>query len=204
VTEIHTRIIEERSVKIERIGPAVIGTCVVAMLCSAPVLAKRPPTDTRQETIKIKVNNPRGANASLEATNSKTEFGCKAANNPEKGCVTVELNYAADMVFRLQGNPKCLDDKEWELTGVDLAGYSETGLIPKANVKWDEQINTKAANDFNANSNTGEVHITVLNKSNIRIHNSNEYEYTIWYRVKASCNGKDIYLDPEVKNRGRN
>lgn len=205
MTEIHTRIIEEKNVIIERIRPVVIGTCVATMLCASPVLAKKhPPLDTRQETIKIKVNNPKGGNASLEVTNSKTDFGCKTANNPRKGCVVVPLNYASDMVFSLQGNPKCLDDKEWELTGVDLAGYSEAGLVPKTAVKWGEAIDPKAASDFNADSKNGEVRIAVLNKNSIRVHDRNESPYTIWYRVKASCNGKDIYLDPEVKNKGRN
>ncbi len=186
------------------IGTVVTGAFVTALLCASPVLAKKTPIDTRQEIIKIKVNNPRDVNASLEVTNTKTDFGCKLAKKPRKGCVVVPKDYAADMLFRLQGNFKCSDGYEWALTGVDLAGYKagEDSAAKPAKDDWGKPIAAVAAKDFDADAKTGKVNIAVLNKSTIRMHDRNSEVYTIWYRVKASCNGKDIYLDPEVKNRG--
>lgn len=190
--------------KVRMNGTVVLSAFVTALLCASPALAKKTPTDTRRDLIKIKVNDPGDANASLEAVNANTEFGCNPKKNPRKGCVVVPKGYAADMLFRLQGNPKCSDGNEWALTGVDLAGYKagEDSAAKPAKDDWGKPIAAVAAKDFDADKNTGEVNIAVLNKSTIRMHDRSSEVYTIWYRVKASCNGRHIYLDPEVKNKG--
>lgn len=92
-------------------------------------------------------------------------------------------------------------DFEWQLDRVQLAGVNSD-----EKPEWGGRIDAVAARDFNADPNDGEIlmidgapsrTISFVNR-NVSIDG-----YTVWYRVRATCDGKNpIYFDPRMDNEG--
>jgi hypothetical protein len=179
----------------------VLTTAILIGLYAPPVIAD-PPNATRTKTIKVKISNPRDpATAELEVTSGKTDHGCRSSDKPGLGCVKVDMGEAADLVFDLKGKPKCSGSDYWTLTAVQLGGYNSASK-PGAN-DWGN-LPADVVADFRADRVTGEAQVTVLDKGRIRVHDMNQAEYDIWYRLKAECQGvPPIYSDPRIKNTGK-
>ena len=60
---------------------------------------------------------------------------------------------------------------------------------------------TPVKNDFNADANTGWVN-GVPKAATVNITDQNSKKYTVFYRVRAICEGTEIYLDPRIDNEG--
>lgn len=166
----------------------------------SPARAERPER-TLTKTIKVKVDNPGDpASANLEITAKKTGWGCSNSSNPGKGCVKVDKGEAADLVFDMTGKPKCSGSDYWVLTAVQLGGYNSADKPDAAG--WGNLPDDVVA-DFRADKTTGEAQVTLLDRERIRVHNMNQAEYDIWYRLKATCDHHVIYSDPRIKNTGK-
>jgi len=164
-----------------------------------PAFAKHP-KGTKSKPVKLKVKDPDGANPTLSILTSGISNGC-GGGSAKNGCVGVEKAYAADLLFELSGSTKCAEGYDWEFTGLQLAGYDSDSK--PADADWGKRIPADAAADFSANEANGEVPFVSIDEDTIRAHNKNQSKYEIWYRLKATCNGKDIYSDPQVRNSGK-
>lgn len=86
----------------------------------------------------------------------------------------------------------CSTGGKWNLSTVTL-GMSEGS---------EGNLTAVAASDFNADQSTGVVTPDSSSKSHILIKDDNTEAYTVWYIVKATCNGVTIDTDPRVVNDG--
>lgn len=90
---------------------------------------------------------------------------------------------------------------EWELDRVQLAGVN-SDLKPV----WGGKLDAVAARDFNADPNDGEIRMIdgAPSRTISFINRNNSIDgYTVWYRVRASCDGQNpIYFDPRFDNEG--
>lgn len=114
---------------------------------------------------------------------------CARQPNPP-GCLhasgQVQIN------FNLK-HSACDDGGSWALDYVAL-GNSENGRPGN--------ISLTAADDFNADQDSGEVSPISQSANHILIRDDNTAAYDIWYTVVASCGGSIIDSDPRIENDG--
>jgi len=138
---------------------------------------------------------------------SKTRSNCKGhPNRPdidEDGCFRFEKGKWDIVRIELKRKvcSQGVDNFEWKLDRVHLAGVNED-----QKPRWEGPLDAVAVRDFSADPNTGEL--TKLDGAPGRtisfINRNNSIDgYTVWYRVRATCNGRDeIYFDPRFDNEG--
>jgi hypothetical protein len=122
---------------------------------------------------------------------------------PEKGCFRFAKGKWDNVRFRLD-RKTCRDGGDqylWELDRVELAGVNAT-----AKPTFGGRLDPVAVRDFNADPATGQViYVENAPARDISIKNRNAAlePYSVWYRVRATCNGKNpIYFDPRFDNEG--
>ena len=114
----------------------------------------------------------------------------------EDGCIHVAKGQSPTIRYILAG-AHCQDsdghNKPWKLNGVQIAMIDEEwGTYP---------LPAPVATDFNANAATGWVN-GVPTSATVDISDQNSKKYTVFYRVRAICEGTKIYLDPRIDNDG--
>ena len=87
-------------------------------------------------------------------------------------------------------------------------------MINKVWPTVDDPLNKKVARDFKADPNTGVIQFPAFGKNKktpmkLKFKNRNKYAYSVFYEIAAeTCDplsdADDIYLDPEIRNRGTN
>lgn len=121
-------------------------------------------------------------------------------------CIQVEAKDSPHLFFYLKN--ACKDGgPQYKL---------ETFKITQVDKTWptvENPLNLLVANDFYANPKTGIVDLEAgknkLKDEKIKLKNFNSREYTVFYEIAASpCDeastDPDIYLDPEIRNKGNN
>ncbi len=134
--------------------------------------------------------------------------------NPQRGpgCLRFLPGEAGHIVFRLTGATGCAPGAQWQLDEIMLA--EKRGHGPKPNkpnaAQWanmNKNLDNVVTGDFDVDPNTGIVTATALG-AGLRMANRNlqgvkgEPSYSIFYRVRATCNGNSIYSDPMIENEG--
>ncbi len=116
----------------------------------------------------------------------------------EAGCIFVDKGLAPTIRYVLT-NAHCKDsdghNKPWKINGVQISMIDgEWGTYP---------LPAPVSNDFNANSTTGWVNGIAPPNATVDITDQNSKKYTVFYRVRAICEGTEIYLDPRIDNDGQ-
>ncbi len=151
----------------------------------------------------------------LVVRTSARKNGCNT-NAAKKGCVTVAENYSGDIYFRIKGDSQCARGQQWALDGVQLAG--EDAADKPSLATWTTNkvpLSAQVAEDFNADSETGQAGFGQAPNGGIWIHSKNRTSlprgapgtagYSVWYRLRATCGGDAntaIFHDPKVRNTG--
>ncbi len=131
------------------------------------------------------------------------------ATNSKDACINVKKNKAPFINFILEG--ACGDEtstspnKDYQLTGIRIT------LIEKVWPTSSNVLNELVAKDFKADPETGEIILKGNNKKDkdlLKFKNRNSHGYTVYYEVSAEpCAADsdldDIFLDPEIRNKGR-
>jgi hypothetical protein len=121
-------------------------------------------------------------------------------------CIKVDLDTKPHMFFHLKqacktGGPD-YKLKSFRITQIDKFWPSTSN-----------PLNLVVATDFYADPETGYVDLAAgknkLRNSRIKLKNFNTHEYTVYYEISAEhcddpTNNADIYLDPEIRNKGNN
>jgi hypothetical protein len=116
-------------------------------------------------------------------------------SNPGRGCVRV--SGSGEITFRLVNDRQCSSGGRWHLTGVQLGGENSGGKG-----SWGG-LSATAAADFGADPGSGWASTSSAPGGGIMLYDGNSEEYSIWYRVQASCEGAaDIWFDPRFENDG--
>lgn len=123
--------------------------------------------------------------------NGSSHGRCQMSTEP--GCIRVSGK--AQITFRLVSNRQCASGADWELSGVQLGGE---GSMSKP-ASWGG-LSQVAAADFNADAQTGMI--PTGRGNSVTIEDANSQAYSLWYRVVASCEGRQIYFDPRLENDG--
>jgi len=118
----------------------------------------------------------------------------------ENGCIKVAHGSAATIHFVLPASQRCgtgTPQGHWAVSGVQLTMQDKSWGV--------QRLPDYVASDFNADADSGWIN-DVVSSASISITDENTKAYDVWYRVQASCSqtGVDpIYLDPRVRNTGR-
>ena len=118
-----------------------------------------------------------------------------ACRNPAPGCVRVSGN--GQITFRLVNFRQCASGEQWTLTGVQMGGEGAPGKP----ATWGG-LSSVAASDFQADPSSGWAATSTSAGGGITIRDANTAEYSLWYRVQARCDGREIYFDPRIENDG--
>lgn len=127
------------------------------------------------------------------------------AGDTEDPCILVQHGTRPHMFFKLENACQGPSNPEYKLTDFRIT------MIDKVWPTAGSPLNGVVAADFNAVPETGFLDWSSKNnkidKHWIKLKNFNSHEYTVFYEVTASpCKDDDekddIYLDPEIRNRG--
>ncbi len=139
----------------------------------------------------LRVND---AGTALEYNANGSRHG-NCMSNPGRGCVRV--SGSGEVTFRLVSDRSCDSGGRWELSGVQLGGEN-SGAKPG---NWGG-LSPNAAGDFGADA-QGWASTSPASGQEITLYDDNSAEYSLWYRVRASCAGEaDIWFDPRFENDG--
>jgi hypothetical protein len=163
----------------------VLVTAVLVLFSVSPAWA---------QTIQLTIGTD-GGNTILQTSSNH----CPSSPD-ENGCIKVARGSAATIHFVLPANQRCGPAEaqgHWAISGVQLA------MQDKA---WGAQpLPAYVASDFDADASSGWIN-GVVSSASISITDENTRAYDVWYRVQASCTRtgvNPIYLDPRVRNTGR-
>ena len=149
--------------------------------------------------VELKLDDPANPKALvIESNDSK-------CNGTILDCIEVAVNDSPHLFFYLKNACKASGPQyklmTFKITQVDKA-WPTVG----------NPLNLWVANDFYADPKTGIVDLSAgknkLRDAKIKLKNFNTREYTIYYEISAKhCTDNtkaDIYLDPEIRNKGNN
>jgi len=172
----------------------------------------------KTEVLKLEVGN--GGNLEIK-TKSKCKSNSQYPKYQEKGCVRADKNDSLTVVFKLSGKTnkgQCTRNGnryKYELSGIQLGGKNADDKPTLDD--WNnppEPLDVVVQADFDvADPATGWLNVGLEEDSrsghkNLRLEDSNSslIGYSIWYRVRATCNDPDnrheIFYDPRIDNRG--
>ena len=112
----------------------------------------------------------------------------------------MRVSESGQITFRLVNYRQCDSGAQWTLTEVELGGENSP-VKPATEADWGNLSNV-AASDFQADPNSGVASTSPSAGGGITMNDANTAEYSIWYRVKASCDGREIAFDPRIENDG--
>lgn len=141
------------------------------------------------------------ADSALEVTSNNSS--CDGV--PTNPCIKVDGGRSPFIKFRLAGACTTGDNKDYKLTGARIT------LIEKMWPSASNPLNELVAKDFKADPETGEIKFGGNNEKKedlLKFKNRNSHGYTVYYEVSAEpCAAgsdlDDIFLDPEIRNKGR-
>jgi len=172
---------------------------LLGTLCFSTLVMAVPPIK-----VELKVAVVGGVSELQVADNSKPCDGVTATSP----CIVVANKKSPFIIFTL---PKACDggatDPVYELTGMRITQIEK--VWPTSGDPLDEKV----AKDFKADPNTGEIdfHYGKNKKTNkkLKFKDRNKHAYSVFYEISASpcddaSDDDDIYLDPEIRNKGNN
>jgi hypothetical protein len=143
----------------------------------------------------------------VDAANSKLKVisNDSPCDGPTDSCINVKKNSAPFIKFTLADACTTGTNIDYQLTGVRIS------LIEKVWPTASNPLSELVAKDFKADPETGEIKFGGNNEKKdyiLKFKNRNSHGYTVYYEVsaepcKANSNLDDIFLDPEIRNKGR-
>ena len=177
-----------------RIIPILFLACLVLSI-PLPVSAHK---EGGGKPLKLEVNG------NGDALITKQDSKCTRGGMTEKGCLKFKSN-TWDIVKITLKRTKCSysgGESRWKLDGVQLGDVDKRDKPADwANIA--SPLDARAVRDFNAD-NTGWIkNLTPDRTVKIKNRNASATPYSVWYRVRATCEGENpIYLDPRFENEG--
>lgn len=180
-----------------------VGAFVIT--CSLPIATTASADDPKSVNLEIEYDQ-------LVIRTKSHENDCPWTQPRDNGCIKVKKRKKANISFHLIGETKCglESGTKWELNAVYLGRFNadnklgEFGFDNTPDPDFD-----KVNSDFNiADRTSGRVTLTEKKEKKLAIHDDNQSEYEVWYKVEAICPRSDggpahvTSSDPRIKNGG--
>ena len=185
--------------------PGTFAVGVLSMICALAVATTAAAKNPKE--VRLEIDND-----TLVIKTKPHENDCPWDEPREDGCIKVKKRKKSDIYFHLTGNTKCglESGTSWTLNAVYLGGFDadvkpgEFGFASISDTDFDK-VNT----DFDiADRNSGRVTLTGQTETRLAMHDDNQSEYLVWYKIEAICPRSDggkshiTAADPRIKNGG--